>query len=184
MFFAAIETACWDIVGQTVGRPVYVLFGGRTIPSQTDSAVASMTDRTVEFAFRLGICSLEQFRTKAIAAKRAGFTTLKTKGGRDWQADVERIIAMDAATDGPLEFRLDPNQGWRPAQTLRAAVHLRMLASIYSILSNRSGPRCMLYCRASDIGPDSRSHRMRTPTLLTISSRSSNTTHLTLLSSI
>ncbi|WP_330633045.1 mandelate racemase/muconate lactonizing enzyme family protein [Halocatena halophila] len=120
MFFAAVETACWDIVGQALGRPVYELLGGRNTPSQTDSSLSS-TDRSVEFAFCLGICSLEQSREKAIAAQEAGFTTLKTKAGRDWRADVDRIIAMDAATNGQIEFRLDPNQGWRPDQALRVA---------------------------------------------------------------
>jgi L-alanine-DL-glutamate epimerase-like enolase superfamily enzyme len=49
---------------------------------------------------------------------------LKTKAGRDWRRDVERIVAMHEAVDGDLAFRLDPNQGWTLDEAVRVAAAL------------------------------------------------------------
>ena len=125
LFFAAVETACWDIVGKALDRPVFELLGGATAPQQTaamnaDAAESETAiDRNVEFAFCLGILSPEKSRPKAREALDAGFSVLKTKAGRDWQQDVARIKAMHDEVDGQLEFRLDPNQGWSLDQAVR-----------------------------------------------------------------
>ncbi|MFB6075364.1 MAG: mandelate racemase/muconate lactonizing enzyme family protein [Haloarculaceae archaeon] len=130
MFFAAVETACWDILGKALDRPVYELLGGATAPTQTtarnvDAADSEpATDRRVEVAFCLGILPPEESRAKAREALDAGFSVLKTKAGRDWQQDVERIVAMDDEVDGRLEFRLDPNQGWTVDQAIRVGARL------------------------------------------------------------
>jgi L-alanine-DL-glutamate epimerase-like enolase superfamily enzyme len=130
LFFAAVETACWDIAGKAVGKPVSDLLGGATAPLQTtamnsDAADAeSGTDRSVEFAFCLGILSPEESRVKAQEALDAGFSVLKTKAGRDWRQDVARIEAMHDEVDGQLEFRLDPNQGWSLDQAVRVGAAL------------------------------------------------------------
>ncbi|MBV0902652.1 mandelate racemase/muconate lactonizing enzyme family protein [Haloarcula salina] len=130
MFFAAVETACWDIVGKALDRPVYELLGGWTAPTQGtqqhrqniegDDASPS----PVPVAFCLGILSPEESRAKAREALDAGFSVLKTKAGRDWREDVERIEAMHDETDGQLEFRLDPNQGWTLEQAVRVGAML------------------------------------------------------------
>lgn len=130
MFFAAVETACWDIAGKALGKPVYELIGGSTAPDQTTAMNADAadrepgTDRNVEFAFCLGILPPAESRAKAREAVDAGFSVLKTKAGRDWQQDVARIKAMDEAVDGALEFRLDPNQGWSLDQAVRVGAAL------------------------------------------------------------
>lgn len=130
LFFAAVETACWDIVGKALEKPVSTLLGGATAPEQTKSMNADAadreagTDRNVEFAFCLGILSPNESRTKAREAVDAGFSILKTKAGRDWQQDVARIKAMHDEVDGALEFRLDPNQGWSLDQAVRVGAAL------------------------------------------------------------
>jgi L-alanine-DL-glutamate epimerase-like enolase superfamily enzyme len=142
LFFAAVETACWDIVGKDVGKPIYELLGGWTAPSQTTQrhreveagdieaneggSSESGTDglREVPVAFCLGILPPEESRVKAEEALDAGFRVLKTKAGRDWRQDVARIEAMHDAVDGQLEFRLDPNQGWTLDQAVRVAAKL------------------------------------------------------------
>jgi L-alanine-DL-glutamate epimerase-like enolase superfamily enzyme len=139
-FFAPVETACWDIVGKSLDRPIYELLGGWTAPRQTNARHRQQVDtgteqhRQVEFAFCLGILSPEESRVKAREALDAGFNVLKTKAGRDWKQDVERIVAMHDETDGRLEFRLDPNQGWTLDQAVRvgavledAGVHLQYM---------------------------------------------------------
>nr|WP_239638465.1 enolase C-terminal domain-like protein [Haloferax lucentense] len=130
MFFSAVETACWDIVGKALDRPVYELLGGWTAPTQSTlqhrSHVADGTRSPgpVPVAFCLGILSPEESRVKAREALDAGFDVLKTKAGRDWRQDVARIKAMHDETDGQLEFRLDPNQGWTLDQAVRVGAML------------------------------------------------------------
>lgn len=130
LFFSAVETACWDIVGQALDKPVFELLGGATAPYQTTAMNAdagdreSATARDVEFAFCLGILSPSESRAKAQEAVDAGFSVLKTKAGRDWKQDVARIKAMDDEVDGELEFRLDPNQGWSLDQAVRVGAAL------------------------------------------------------------
>ncbi len=46
---AAIETACWDIIGKEVGRPIYDLLGGRyheDLPAYANGWYTG--DRTIE----------------------------------------------------------------------------------------------------------------------------------------
>lgn len=129
MFFAPIETACWDIVGQALDRPIYELLGGWTASHQTNMRhrehVAHGADEdAVEFAYALGIFPPEESREYARRALEEGYSVLKTKAGRDWQTDVERIVAMHEEVDGELEFRIDPNQGWTPEDAVRVAARL------------------------------------------------------------
>jgi L-alanine-DL-glutamate epimerase-like enolase superfamily enzyme len=130
LFFAAVETACWDIIGKSLGKPIYELLGGATAPQQTTARNADAmdrgpaTDREQEFAFCLGILSPEKSRLKAREALDAGFSVLKTKAGRDWQQDVARIEAMHDEVNGQLEFRIDPNQGWSLDQAVRVGAEL------------------------------------------------------------
>jgi L-alanine-DL-glutamate epimerase-like enolase superfamily enzyme len=130
LFFAAVETACWDIIGKSLGKPIYELLGGSTAPGQTTAMNADAADREpgndreVEFAFCLGILSPAASRAKASEAVDAGFSVLKTKAGRDWQQDVARIEAMHEEVDGALTFRLDPNQGWSLDQAVRVGAAL------------------------------------------------------------
>lgn len=130
LFFAAVETACWDIVGQSLGKPIYELLGGSTAPDQTSAMNAAASgreptaDQEIEFAFCLGILPTSESREKAREALDAGFSVLKTKAGRDWQQDVARITAMHDEVNGELEFRLDPNQGWSLDQAVRVGAHL------------------------------------------------------------
>ncbi|WP_306060044.1 mandelate racemase/muconate lactonizing enzyme family protein [Natronococcus wangiae] len=130
LFFAAIETACWDLVGKATGKPIYELLGGWTAPDPTEARYRNaddadlVGDQTVEVAFCLGILPPEESRVKAREALEAGFSVLKTKAGRDWREDIARIKAMHDEVDGQLEFRLDPNQGWTLDQAVRVGAAL------------------------------------------------------------
>ncbi|WP_330633131.1 mandelate racemase/muconate lactonizing enzyme family protein [Halocatena halophila] len=151
MFFAAVEMACWDIVGKTLDCPVYELLGGWTAPSQTSrnhrqthtTGVSGPDD--VPVAFCLGICSPSVSRKKAREALDAGFRVLKTKAGADWRDDVARIEAMHEETSGQLEFRLDPNQGWTTDEAVRvgskleqSGIHLQYLEQPIRVNAHRS----------------------------------------------
>jgi len=126
MFFAPVETACWDIVGQVLDRPVYELLGGWTANHQTSMKHRDHVDKDgdshqIEFAYALGIFPPEESRAYARRVLEEGYSVLKTKAGRDWRADVERIRAMHDETNGQLELRIDPNQGWTVENTVRVA---------------------------------------------------------------
>jgi L-alanine-DL-glutamate epimerase-like enolase superfamily enzyme len=126
VFFAGVEMACWDIVGKALGKPVYELLGGWTAPG-SESRRRNPEESGVEpvdLAYCLGILSPEESADRAEDVLDAGYTVLKTKAGRDWKQDVERIAAMDEATDGELDFRLDPNQGWRLDEAVRVGAAL------------------------------------------------------------
>ncbi|WP_247004330.1 mandelate racemase/muconate lactonizing enzyme family protein [Halosolutus gelatinilyticus] len=110
-FLGAVSTAIWDLVGKQYGAPIVDLLGGAVTES-------------VPVAFCLGIMDPERAADHAVEAKSAGFARLKTKAGPDWNADVERLTAMDRAVDGALEFRLDPNQGWTATEAVRALTRL------------------------------------------------------------
>jgi len=110
-FLGGVEVAMHDALGKHRGVPVHELLGGATRES-------------VEFAYCAGIESPEKSREHARRALDRGFSVLKTKAGRDWQEDVERILAMDDEADGELEFRLDPNQGWTADEAVRVGAAL------------------------------------------------------------
>jgi L-alanine-DL-glutamate epimerase-like enolase superfamily enzyme len=126
MFFSAIETACWDIVGKVQGKPVNELLGGWTAPQltqRTDTPEAGETT-SVDVAYCLGILPPEASREHAARALDEGFSVLKTKAGRNWREDVARIEAMHDEVDGQLDFRLDPNQGWSLQDAVRVGATL------------------------------------------------------------
>ena len=127
MFFSPIEVACWDIVGKALDKPIYELLGGWTAPNQTERPFEPQeTDvRPVDVAYCVGILSPEESREHASKALEDGYTVLKTKAGVDWKQDVQRIVAMDEAVSGELDFRLDPNQGWRFDEAVRVCAALQ-----------------------------------------------------------
>jgi len=126
MFFAPIEIACWDIIGKDLGKPVYELLGGWTAPEATRRTVTPEHEETlsVDVAYCVGILSPEESREHAATALDEGFDVLKTKAGRDWREDVDRIVAMQDEVDGRLDFRLDPNQGWSLEDAVRVGAAL------------------------------------------------------------
>src|SRR5262245_16803733 len=68
---SAVEMGFWDLIGQATRLPLYQLLGG------------PVRDKQVELAACMGIRPYAE--AKAIAARyvEQGFTTLKTKAGRD-----------------------------------------------------------------------------------------------------
>lgn len=110
-FLGGVEMAMWDAFGKHLDQPVHRLIGGKCRDQ-------------VEFAKCLGILPPEESRQHAEQALAEGYNVLKTKAGRDWQEDVDRVIAMDEAVDGELEFRLDPNQNWSFPDAVRVGAAL------------------------------------------------------------
>lgn len=103
---AAIEMACWDIVGKVCGQPLVNLFGGR------------VRDR-VPFFYYLSQKSPEGMAADARTAIRQGFGTLYMKvGSDDPSLDVARVEAVREGA-GPAAIRVDANEAWSPSAAVR-----------------------------------------------------------------
>jgi L-alanine-DL-glutamate epimerase-like enolase superfamily enzyme len=96
---AAIDIACYDLMGKFLSQPVYQLIGGAVHESLTFPAVLSIDDPDV----------MAQKAKKAIAE---GYLYLKLKLGRDPQEDVARVKAIRQAIGDRVTICVDINQGW------------------------------------------------------------------------
>jgi L-alanine-DL-glutamate epimerase-like enolase superfamily enzyme len=102
----AIETALLDAYCRVRGLPLAALFGGDPAPVETDLTIP--------------IVEPDAARETACRAADRGFDHLKVKTGSDVIADVERVAAVrEGAPD--TEIKIDANQGWTPAETVRFA---------------------------------------------------------------
>lgn len=125
--FAAIETACLDLIGKATGRPVYELLGGpvrRRVPfsaylfykeeGDDDWGPALTPEQLVKQA--------ERFH------ERFGMTVFKVKGGvLDPFEEVETIRQLRERFGPKAGLRLDPNACWSVETSLRVAEQLRDL---------------------------------------------------------
>lgn len=102
----AVETALLDAYCRIQGVPLAALFGGTPAPVETDLTIP--------------IVEPDAARETARGAVDRGFDHLKVKTGSDVIADVERVAAVREGAPG-TEIKVDANQGWTPAETVRFA---------------------------------------------------------------
>ena len=102
---AALEMALWDILGKSVGLPVYRLLGG---PVRQHVPI------------KWSISGVEPERAAAIAtwAAEQGFTAMKVKVGIDAEQDVARVRAVRKAIGPKVRLGVDANGAWRPAMAV------------------------------------------------------------------
>jgi len=100
---AAIDIACYDILGKSSGLPVYALLGGR-------KEAPLMIPRV------LSILEPEVLEKQAKEAVQDGYTELKMKLSADPNKDVLRVKAVREAVGDDVLIRVDVNQGWRTVQ--------------------------------------------------------------------
>jgi L-alanine-DL-glutamate epimerase-like enolase superfamily enzyme len=104
---AAVEMACWDLVGKASGQPLVNLFGGRVRDE-------------VEFFYYLSRKPAAEMGTDAAAGLEAGFTTFYLKVGSDSPSDdIERVEAIRAAAGDDALIRVDANEAWSSAAAIR-----------------------------------------------------------------
>ncbi|WP_216210796.1 mandelate racemase/muconate lactonizing enzyme family protein [Amycolatopsis aidingensis] len=104
---AAVEMACWDILGKLCGQPLVNLLGGR------------FADR-VEFFYYVAAGPPEQVAEEAARAVSAGFGTCYLKVGADDPAvDLERVAALRAGAGDSALLRVDANEAWSPGAAVR-----------------------------------------------------------------
>jgi L-alanine-DL-glutamate epimerase-like enolase superfamily enzyme len=104
---AAVEMACWDVVGKVCGQPLVNLFGGR------------VRDQ-VEFFWYLSPATPAQVAAGARAGAEAGFRTFYLKVGSDDPGDdVERVEALRDGAGPDALIRVDANEAWSSAAAVR-----------------------------------------------------------------
>ncbi|MED4751978.1 dipeptide epimerase [Brevibacillus choshinensis] len=97
---AAIDLACYDIMGKATGQPVYNLLGGRYHEVMPVPYVVSILEPSV-------------MAEEAAQALKDGYSTIKIKVGTNPSMDVERIRAVRKVIGDGVQLRVDANQGWK-----------------------------------------------------------------------
>ncbi len=110
---AAFEMACFDILGQAAGLPLYRLFGG--------------DKSTFESDITTGIDTPEAMAANVKKHAALGYKTLKVKIGLDPDQDFERLRAVREAIGDDIALRIDANQGYTVPQAIYALKKIEKL---------------------------------------------------------
>lgn len=132
--YAAIETACLDLIGRSVGQPVCDLLGGRLRDSVPFSAYAFYKhaggggvgrDARED---RFGECLTPGSIVRQVRSmvEESGFRDIKLKGGVLEPAEEIQAIRQLRAEFGPsVPLRIDPNSVWTVETSIGVGVALR-----------------------------------------------------------
>jgi L-alanine-DL-glutamate epimerase-like enolase superfamily enzyme len=97
-----VDIACWDILGQFAGLPLWQLMGGSGAePVAVNSSISTGTPE--EMVELIRIASSKGYRTHSAKV-----------GGSDIAIDVERIEAISAALPAGEKVTFDVNRAWTP----------------------------------------------------------------------
>jgi muconate cycloisomerase len=97
---SAIEMACWDIQGRSLGQPVYELLGGPCRP------------RAVACRFSMGAYEPDRACRRAQELVAEGFETIKVKVGGEPARDIERVRVVRDTIGPNRRLVIDANCGW------------------------------------------------------------------------
>jgi muconate cycloisomerase len=101
---AAIEMALWDILGKSLGVPVYTLLGGK------------VRDR-IPLSYSIPFGTPEQMAEFAVVRAKAGHRTIKVKvGSADGARDIAAVSMIRKAIGPDIKLRVDGNMGWPNAK--------------------------------------------------------------------
>ncbi|BEP62150.1 arabinonate dehydratase [Variovorax sp. V213] len=109
---AAVDIACWDIVGKAAKMPLFRIFGG-----YRDEVPAYVTCGY----YRDGKDN-QELRDEVLMLKEQGHTGFKVKaGGLPLGEDIERMAVMREAIGSEALFMVDPNRAWDLATAIEGA---------------------------------------------------------------
>ncbi|MFB1083065.1 mandelate racemase/muconate lactonizing enzyme family protein [Jeotgalibacillus sp. JSM ZJ347] len=112
---AAIDIACYDLMGKAAGLPVYDLLGGKAHDRLTYPKVIS-------------IGTPEKMASQCKESLNEGYRELKIKLSGDVQTDVRRLHMIRQTVGDKVPIRVDVNQGWKTVDQAKRA--LSQLASL------------------------------------------------------
>jgi glucarate dehydratase len=125
--FAAIETACLDLIGKSIGRPVYELLGGPVRRKVPFSAYLFFKEEGDD-EWGPALTPEQIVKQAEIFHERYGMTVFKLKGGvLDPFEEVEAVRLLRERFGPKAGLRLDPNACWSVETSLRVAEQLRDL---------------------------------------------------------
>lgn len=110
---AAIDIACYDIMGKKAGMPVHKLLGAKEDSFQID--------------FTIGIDTVEAMAKDALEWAEKGFRILKVKIGNEPDKDIEAIKAIRRAVGDKIDIRVDANQGYDIDTAMRVFTEIKKL---------------------------------------------------------
>ena len=111
---APFDAACWDILGQACGQPVWMLMGGKLTDGAPMYRVAPQKATTQTIA------EMEDYRAQ-------GYRQFQIKVGGDWATDIDRIRDTVPLLKPGEKAMADANQGWRVDNAIRVAEATRDL---------------------------------------------------------
>jgi glucarate dehydratase len=131
--FAAVEVACLDLIGKSVGQPVCDLIGGRVRDKVPFSAYPFFKHaggggegddaREDEYGEALTPEAIVRQVQQLIA--RYGFGSIKFKGGvMEPDVEVETIRQLHRALGPDVPLRIDPNSAWTVETSVRVGREL------------------------------------------------------------
>jgi muconate cycloisomerase len=97
---SALEMACWDLKGQSAGKPVYELLGGACRPLN------------VRCRFSMGAYEVPRAQQRAAELIAEGFDTIKVKVGGPAEQDIARVRAVREVIGPERQLTIDANCGW------------------------------------------------------------------------
>lgn len=104
---AAVEMACWDVLGRVCGQPLVNLLGGR------------FRD-VVEYFYYVARTHPDEVAEEGRRARDAGFGTCYVKAVHDDPSiDVARVTALREAVGPDMGIRVDANEAWSPGTAIR-----------------------------------------------------------------
>jgi len=109
---AAVDIACWDIMGKAAGLPLYRLFGG----------YRSEVPCYVTCAYYRDGKGLAELRDEMQMLKAQGHTGFKAKaGGVPLAEDMERLALVREIIGKDADLMIDVNRGWDLATAIEGA---------------------------------------------------------------
>ena len=102
-----VEVAVWDLVGRALGKPLWLVLGGRS-------------DRLYAYASSGERVEPDERVKRVLALRDAGIRAVKIRfDHRDWGGDLEVVQQVRRAVGSEFQIMVDVNQGWRMAGDLR-----------------------------------------------------------------
>lgn len=118
---AAIDMACYDIIGKNAGKPVYKILGStkpNLVPTSLTIGIKTL-DETVESARRY----MEKF-------EKNGFKRIKLKLSGNSEDDIRRVMKLSEIFPG--EITLDANQGYKDPE-----IAVKVFNELYESIGSR-----------------------------------------------
>jgi muconate cycloisomerase len=115
---AAVDVACYDSAGKSLGVPVSSLLGGRFREG-------------IEVAHSLGIMELDRCYEEAEIAVGEGAKTIKCKTGLDPERDVALVRELRGRLGDGIKIRVDGNEGY---SSVHQAIEVTLAQEEFDIL--------------------------------------------------